>query len=118
VAGLSGRDFCPYYQQAVELVGRRFSGAIARTLLDGPGRFSELERSIPDISGRALTQRLRELEEAGLLERTVEPASPVRVSYALTEKGRALEPVVTALEAWAHDWLAPAEHVHAARPSG
>jgi len=109
---VSGRAFCPYYQQAVELVGRRFSGAIARALLDGPRRFSELEREIPDVSGRALTQRLRELEAAGLVERKVEPSSPVRVSYALTEAGRALEPVVTALEQWAHDWLAPAEHVH------
>lgn len=99
------RAFCPQFQHAVELVGRRFSGAIARALLDGPLRFSELERAIPDISARALTQRLRELETEGVLEREVETASPVRVSYVLTEKGRALEEVVTALERWAHDWV-------------
>jgi DNA-binding HxlR family transcriptional regulator len=86
-------------------VGRRWCGAIARALLDGPLRFSELERAIPEISGRALTQRLRELEAEGVVEREVEPTSPVRVSYALTEKGRALEEVVTSLERWAHDWV-------------
>jgi DNA-binding HxlR family transcriptional regulator len=99
------RDFCPRFQQAVELVGRRWCGAIARALLDGPLRVSELERAIPEISARALTQRLRELEAAGVVERVVEASSPVRVSYALSEKGRALEEVVTGLERWADDWV-------------
>ena len=99
------RDFCPRFQQAVELVGRRWCGAIARALLDGPLRFSELERAIPEISARALTQRLRELEAEGVVERVVEASSPVRVSYALSEKGRALEEVVTGLERWADDWV-------------
>jgi DNA-binding HxlR family transcriptional regulator len=99
-------EFCPKFQQAVELVGRRWCGAIARALLDGPQRFSELERSITDISARALTQRLRELEAEDVVERIVETTSPVRVSYALTEKGRALEEVVTSLERWADRWVA------------
>jgi DNA-binding HxlR family transcriptional regulator len=106
-------SFCPYFQQAVELIGRRYSGAITRSLMGGPLRFSELERAIPGISARALTVRLRELERAGIVDRDVEPASPVRVTYALTDKGRALDDVVAELERWAHDWLAPAEHVHA-----
>ena len=101
---MSDRAFCPTFQQAVELVGRRWCGAIARALLDGPRRFSELERAIPEISGRALTQRLRELEAEGVVAREVEPTSPVRVTYALTEKGRGLEEVVTAVERWAHAW--------------
>ena len=107
------REFCPYFQQAVELIGRRFSGAITRALLDGGLRFSELERAIPDISGRALTLRLRELEAEGIVTRVVEPASPVRVRYELTEKGRALDDAIAALEAWAHDWVAPRDHAHA-----
>jgi len=106
-------DFCPYFQQAVELIGRRHSGAITRSLLGGPLRFSELERTIPGISARALTLRLRELERASIVERAVEPTSPVRVTYALTERGRALDDVVAELERWAHAWLAPAEHAHA-----
>jgi DNA-binding HxlR family transcriptional regulator len=105
-------EFCPYFQDAVELIGRRWCGPITRSLLAGPFRFSELERALPGISARALTQRLRELEEAGVLARVVEPARPVRVTYELTSKGRALEQVVEAIEGWAHDWLAPAEHAH------
>ena len=105
--------FCPYFQQAVELVGRRWSGAIARALLPGPLRFSELERALPGVTGRALTARLREFEAEGVLVREVEPSSPVRVRYALTPKGRALEEVVAGVERWAHDWLAPEGHVHA-----
>jgi DNA-binding HxlR family transcriptional regulator len=103
------RDFCPRFQHAVELVGRRWCGAIARALLDGPLRFSELERAIPEISARALTQRLRELEAEDVVERRVEATSPVRVGYALTDKGRALEEVVTGLERWADDWVQPTQ---------
>jgi DNA-binding HxlR family transcriptional regulator len=105
-------EFCPYFQDAVELIGRRWCGAITRTLLGGPLRFSELERALPGVSGRALTQRLRELEEAGVVARSVHPASPVRVTYELTEKGRALDEAVGAIEEWAHHWLAPASHAH------
>ena len=108
------QEFCPYFQQAVELVGRRWSGAITRALLPGPLRFSELERALPGVTGRALTSRLRELEAEGVLVREVEASSPVRVRYALTAKGRALEEVVGGVERWAHDWLAPADHAHAA----
>lgn len=105
-------EFCPYFQQAAELVGRRWCGAIVRGLLDGPRRFSELERAVESVSARALAQRLRELEQAGVVERVVDAGPPVRVSYALTERGRELEPVVAELERWAHAWLAPAGHTH------
>ena len=105
-------EFCPYFQDAVELIGRRWCGAITRSLLDGSLRFSELERTLPGISARALTQRLRELEEADVVARVVAPASPVRVSYELTAKGRALDEAVAAIEGWAHTWLAPATHAH------
>ncbi len=105
---MSKRDeFCPYFQQAVELVGRRWTGAVLRSLLSGPLRFSEIERAVPEISARALTQRLRELEAAGLVVRGVDTGVPVRVSYALTKQGKALEGAVEQLERWAHDWLAP-----------
>ena len=106
-------DFCPYFQEAAELVGRRWCGAIVRGLLDGPLRFSELERAVPSVSARALAQRLRELESAGVVARRVDPGPPVRVSYELTAKGRDLEAVVVRLEEWAHAWLAPAGHAHA-----
>jgi DNA-binding HxlR family transcriptional regulator len=101
---MSERAFCGAFQQAVELIGRRWSGAIARALLDGPRYFSELARAIPEISPRALSQRLKELEAEGILVRRVEESSPVRVRYELTEKGRSLERVVDEVERWAHAW--------------
>jgi DNA-binding HxlR family transcriptional regulator len=103
--------FCPYFQHAVELIGRRYSGAIVRALIGGQLRFSELERAIPGISARALVLRLRELEQAGVVARAVAPTSPVRVSYALTDKGRALDDVVAEIERWAHDWIASPAHI-------
>jgi DNA-binding HxlR family transcriptional regulator len=100
-------DFCPHYQKAVELVGRRWSGTILRALLDGPLRFSEISARIPEISDRSLSLRLKELEREGIMIRRVETSQPVKVSYGLTAKGRGLETAIAALEAWAHDWLAP-----------
>jgi DNA-binding HxlR family transcriptional regulator len=104
-AALIEREFCPYFQEAAELLGRRWVGAIVRALLPGPLRFSELERELPGVSARALAQRLRELEAADVLRRDVDAGPPVRVGYELTERGRELEPAVEALERWAHRWL-------------
>jgi DNA-binding HxlR family transcriptional regulator len=102
-------SFCPHFQKAIELVGRRWSGTILRALFERPLRFSELSAGIPEISDRSLSLRLKELEAEDLLLRRVEPTQPVSVSYELTEKGRDLEKVIDALEGWAHDWVAPDE---------
>jgi DNA-binding HxlR family transcriptional regulator len=101
-------SFCPHYQRAIELVGRRWSGTILRALLDRPLRFSEISTRIPQISDRSLSLRLKELEAETVLVRRVQATQPVSVSYELTEKGRALEAVISAVETWAHDWVAPA----------
>ena len=102
--------FCPYFHRAVELIGRRWTGAIVRALLRDVVHFSELTRVIPDLSDRMLSERLKELEAAGIVARTVIPATPVRVEYRLTAKGRALEPVLDAIGQWAGEWLiAPPE---------
>jgi DNA-binding HxlR family transcriptional regulator len=97
--------FCPRYHHAVELVGRRWTGAVIRVLLQGRARYHELRDAIPDISDRMLSERLRELEAEGVIARVVVPETPVRVEYELTEKGRALEPVVRAIAAWAERWV-------------
>ena len=100
---------CPRYHQAVELVGRRWAGAIVRILLAGPARYNELRAAIPDINDRMLAERLRELEAEQIVIRTVLPEAPVRVEYQLTEKGRALETALTAIGKWAERWIeAPA----------
>jgi DNA-binding HxlR family transcriptional regulator len=106
----SARDsFCPHFQKAIELVGKRWSGTILRSLMDGPRRFSEIGGHIPQISDRSLSLRLKELEAEAVIVRRVEPTQPVSVSYELTPKGRDLESVITELERWAHEWVAPAE---------
>ena len=99
------RTTCPRYHHAVELIGARWSGAIIRALLEGRHRYAEVKAYVPGLSDTMLAQRLRELEAEGLIERQVEPTTPVRVAYRLTAKGEALAPVVQALEAWAHDWI-------------
>jgi DNA-binding HxlR family transcriptional regulator len=96
---------CGLYHQAVELVGKRWTGAILLVLMDGPLRFSEVRELVPDISDRLLSERMKELEAEEIVERRVSDCGPVRVEYALTEKGRALEPTVRALKSWAHNWL-------------
>jgi DNA-binding HxlR family transcriptional regulator len=96
--------FCPYYHRAVELIGRRWTGAILRALLHGVRRFSDLAHAVPGLSDRMLAERLKELEAEGIVRRTVYPETPVRIEYTLTEKGRSLEAVVRALSDWAGTW--------------
>jgi DNA-binding HxlR family transcriptional regulator len=103
---LAGRaPCCGLYHQAVELVGKRWTGAILLVLMDGPLRFSEVRDLVPDISDRLLSERMKELEAEGIVERHVSDGGPVRVEYGLTDKGRALEPTVRALKSWAQNWL-------------
>lgn len=97
---------CPRLHEAVELVGKRWTGAIVTVLLAaGPLRFSEVAQAIPQLSDRLLSERMKELEARGVVERTVYPDSPVRVEYGLTDMGRALAPALAELKAWAHRWL-------------
>ena len=91
--------FCPRFHHAVELVGRRWTGAILRAMFAGRVRFTDLATCIPGLS-----DRLKELEGEGVVERLVFPETPVRIEYHLTEKGRALEPSVTELSTWAETW--------------
>lgn len=101
--------FCPYYHRAVELIGRRWTGAILRALLGGVQRFSDLTDTIPGLSDRMLSERLKELEAEGIVLRTVIPDTPVRIEYHLTAKGRALHTIIEAVSAWAGEWLPRAQ---------
>jgi DNA-binding HxlR family transcriptional regulator len=104
--GVAGRsECCALYHRAVELIGKRWTGAILLVLLDGPLRFSEIRHLVPDLSDRLLSERLKELEGEDIVERRVLDGAPVRVEYALTSKGLALEPAVRALKSWANAWL-------------
>ena len=97
---------CPFFHQAIELVGRRWTGAILEILMQGGSlRFSTIAAAVPDLSDRMLSDRLKELESNRLVERTVYPGPPVRVQYALTLKGQELAPALSELKRWARHWL-------------
>ena len=98
-------ELCPKFHEAVELIGRRWNGAVIRLLLGGRRRYCGLRDAIPDISDRMLSERLKELEAAGIVRRIVTPDTPVRVEYELTDKGRALEEPLRALGDWASAWM-------------
>jgi DNA-binding HxlR family transcriptional regulator len=101
-----GPACCPRLHEAVELVGKRWTGAILAVLLQGgPMRFSEIAQAVPALSDRLLSERVKELEKRGIVERRVAPSSPARVEYELTPMGRDLAPALSELEAWAHRWL-------------
>jgi DNA-binding HxlR family transcriptional regulator len=96
---------CPRFHRAVELIGRRWTGAIIRLLLPGPKRFNELLGGIPGISDRLLTERLRELEATRIIRREVQTGTPVRVMYELTQRGRELQEALDAVARWAERWI-------------
>jgi DNA-binding HxlR family transcriptional regulator len=99
---------CPQFHEAIELIGKRWTGAIVCALTERPMRYGELRKTVPGLSDRLLSQRLRELEEQGLVEREVEAATPVRVTYSLTAVGEDLGPSIRELKAWAKRWKATA----------
>jgi DNA-binding HxlR family transcriptional regulator len=98
-------ELCNRFHQASELIGRRWTGAIIYVMLKTRCRFATLRNAIPDITDRMLSERLHELEQEGIVERTVVPETPVRVEYALTKKGRALAAPIDAIAQWAHKWV-------------
>jgi DNA-binding HxlR family transcriptional regulator len=98
------KQVCPHFHWAVELIGGRWTGAILYALTDGPLRFAELKDSVPGMSDRLLSCRLKELEGAGLVHREVQEGTRTRVSYELTDKGHSLEPVIDDLRNWARRW--------------
>jgi DNA-binding HxlR family transcriptional regulator len=96
---------CPRYHRAIELIGRRWSGAILQVMRGGVVRFSDMAAAIPGLSDRMLSERLKELEAEQLIERRVIPETPVRVEYRLTAGGEALGDVLDAVKLWAHTWI-------------
>ncbi|HEY7172114.1 MAG TPA: helix-turn-helix domain-containing protein [Vicinamibacterales bacterium] len=98
-------ELCRRFHRASELIGRRWTGAIIYVLLKSRCRFAMLRDAIPDITDRMLSERLQELEQEGIVERTVVPEAPIRVEYSLTKKGRALATAIDAIAGWAEKWV-------------
>ena len=95
---------CPRFEAAFQILGKRWTGLIIRSLLSGSKRFSELQEIIPTLSSRVLTERFKELEELGIITRSVYPEMPVRIEYGLTEKGKDLEKAMDEIQNWAEKW--------------
>jgi DNA-binding HxlR family transcriptional regulator len=99
---------CRRFQSSLELIGKRWSSGILLAVAQGASRFSEIIASVPGLSDRLLSQRAKELENAGLLTRQVIPTTPVQVRYALTERGADLMRSLQPLVGWGSRWLPPA----------
>lgn len=95
---------CPRFESAMNILSQRWTGLVIYQLLSGTKRFCTLESSI-GISGRVLSERLKDLESQGIIKREVFPETPVRIEYSLTEKGLALEPIMREIEEWSKSWV-------------
>jgi DNA-binding HxlR family transcriptional regulator len=97
-------DICPRFEKAMGLLSQRWIGLVIYQLLTGPKRFCTLESSM-GISGRVLSERLKDLESLDIVKREVFPETPVRIEYSLTEKGLAIQPIIKEIENWSQTWL-------------
>jgi DNA-binding HxlR family transcriptional regulator len=95
---------CPKFEKGMQILSKRWTGLIIYQLLSGPQRFCTIQSALP-VSGRLLSERLKDLEDEGIVVREVFPEVPVRVEYSLTEKGLALEPVIREIEKWSQTWV-------------
>ncbi|WP_102264086.1 winged helix-turn-helix transcriptional regulator [Mesobacillus jeotgali] len=98
------KSICPRFEKAMTILSQRWTGLIIYQLLTGPQRFCTIESSM-GVSGRVLSERLKDLESEGIVRREVHPETPVRIEYSLTEKGKALEPLMREIEKWSKSWL-------------
>ncbi|WP_335980256.1 winged helix-turn-helix transcriptional regulator [Streptomyces sp. CA2R106] len=96
---------CERFHAAIELIGGRWTGAILRAVFTGHHRFAHIRAAVPGLSDTMLAQRLRTLEEHGVLDRRAGAGGHAPAEYHLTDKGRELEPVLEAVIAWSHRWI-------------
>ncbi|HEU5431475.1 MAG TPA: helix-turn-helix domain-containing protein [Thermomicrobiales bacterium] len=108
-AGAELSPFCPVFLHAIELIGGRWTGAIVRVLMSGASHFNEIAATIPGLSGRMLSERLKTLEAEGIVVRSVYPETPVRIEYRLSDKGRDLARVIATISDWAERWVGAAD---------
>ncbi len=95
---------CPKFEKAISLLSQRWTGLVIYQLLTGPQRFNEIQSAI-GISGKVLSDRLKELEANGIIKREVIPETPVIIEYSLTEKGKSMEKILKSIEEWSQDWM-------------
>lgn len=108
---MADKTICPKFESALDILNKRWTGLIIFQLLEGVQRFSTIESAI-GISGRVLSERLKDLEKQGIVKRNVYNETPVRIEYGLTEKGKALKPVLESIQSWADGWVNPDKSLH------
>jgi len=96
---------CPRFEAAFCILGKRWNGLLIQVLLSGPKRFKDISALIPTMSDKMLSERMKDMEAAGIVVRNVYPETPVRIEYTLTDKGLALQPVMEAIGQWAEKWV-------------
>ncbi|MFC4023345.1 winged helix-turn-helix transcriptional regulator [Oceanobacillus longus] len=99
---------CPKFEKAISLLSQRWMALIIYQLLLGTQRFSKIQSTI-GISGKVLSDRLKELEHLDIVKREVIPETPVLIEYSLTEKGHSMEPILRTIENWSQDWVKESE---------
>lgn len=97
---------CPRFEKAISVLSQRWTALVIYQLLPGPQRFSEIQSSV-GISGKVLSDRLKDLEQQGIINRKVIPDTPVIIEYSLTDKGASLEPILREIEKWSQCWIQP-----------
>ncbi|AWB46032.1 transcriptional regulator [Paenibacillus sp. CAA11] len=99
-------QICPRFEKGIQIASKRWACLIIYQLLEGPKRFCAMETAL-NISGRLLSERLKELETEGIVKRIVYPETPVRIEYSLTQKGLAFESILSAIQTWSQTWIEP-----------
>lgn len=103
------KDCCPEHvecsiEKALDILGGKWTFLIIRDLFDGVKRFGELRKSLAGVSPKTLADRLKELEQKGVVTRTAYPTIPPTVTYELTEKGMSLKPIIKEMKLWGKKW--------------
>lgn len=96
---------CPKFEKTFSILGKKWSGLIIEVLLTGDHRFKEIAEEIPGVSDRVLVERLKELEDEGIVIRKELADGPIRILYGLTEKGKNLEPAMIEIQRWSNQWI-------------
>ncbi|WP_173918304.1 helix-turn-helix domain-containing protein [Halobacillus sp. Marseille-Q1614] len=102
------KSVCPRFEKAIKILSQRWTGLIIHQLLDGSKRFKNIETAI-GISGKVLSDRLKDMEKQGLIKREVFAETPVRIEYSLTEMGKSLTPIIKNIESWSQEWIEPTD---------
>ncbi|CEA01034.1 HTH-type transcriptional regulator YodB [Jeotgalicoccus saudimassiliensis] len=97
-------EICPRFEKAVNILSQRWTALLIYQMLDGHSRFGEIQAAT-GVSGKVLSDRLKSMEQEGLIKRDVIPETPVVIKYTLTDKGHSLEPVLKDIEKWSQDWI-------------